>query len=72
MSDVKRNDSIVGRKSYDFALLIIQLYKELSSEKREFVLSKQLLRSGTSIGANINEAISSELKRDFVPKLSMH
>lgn len=71
MSEVKKSDSIVGQKAYDFAILIIQIYKELSSEKREFVLSKQLLRSGTSIGANINEAISSESKKDFVHKLSI-
>jgi len=71
MSDLKKNDSIVDRKAYEFALLIVQLYKQLSSDKKEFVLSKQLLRSGTSIGANISEAISSESKRDFVHKLSI-
>lgn len=71
MSEIKKSDSIVGQKAYDFAILIIQIYKELSSDKREFVLSKQLLRSGISIGANINEAISSESKKDFVHKLSI-
>ena len=66
MSLVKQNDSIVGRKSYDFAITIIKLYKNLSTEKREFILSKQVLRSGTSIGANINEALAAESKKDFV------
>jgi len=42
MSSLKQNDSIVGRKSYDFALSIIRLYKNLSTEKREFILSKQV------------------------------
>ncbi len=68
---MKQNDSIVGRKSYDFALAIIKLYKNLSTEKREFILSKQVLRSGTSIGANINEALSGESKRDFIHKMSI-
>ena len=64
-------DSIIYRKAYSFALEIVKLYKYLSTEKREFVLSKQLLKSGTSIGANINEAISSESKKDFVHKLGI-
>ncbi|MES2593518.1 MAG: four helix bundle protein [Bacteroidota bacterium] len=71
MSLVKQSESIVGRKSYHFALAIIELYKNLSIEKREFILSKQVLRSGTSIGANINEALSGESKRDFVHKMSI-
>ena len=54
-----------------FALEIIKIYKYLINEKKEFVLSKQLLRSGTSIGANINEAVSGQSKRDFVHKLSI-
>ncbi len=66
MSLVKQNGSIVGQKSYAFALAIIKLYKNLSTEKREFILSKQVLRSGTSIGANINEALAGESKRDFI------
>jgi len=71
MSPLKQNDNIVGRKSYAFALLIIKLYKNLSSEKREFILSKQVLRSGTSIGANINEALAGESKKDFIHKMSI-
>ena len=64
-------DRIIYRKAYSFALEIVKLYKYPSTEKREFVLSKQLLKSGTSIGANINEAISSESKKDFVHKLGI-
>lgn len=68
MNEVK--DNIIVQKSYTFALQIIQLYKQLI-EKKEYVLSKQILRSGTSIGANIHEAVASQSKRDFVHKLSI-
>jgi len=71
MSAMKQSDSIIHRKSYVFALEIITTYKYLTGEKKEFILSKQLLRCGTSIGANVNEAVSSESKRDFVHKLSI-
>ena len=63
--------SIIYQKAYTFALEIIKLYKHLITEKKEFILSKQLLRAETSIGANVNEAISSESKRDFVHKLGI-
>jgi four helix bundle protein len=68
MSEGKEN--IIVQKSYAFALQIIRLYK-LLLEKKEFVLSKQILRSGTSIGANIHEAIASQSKRDFIHKLAI-
>ena len=55
-------DNTVQLKSYAFALRIIKVYKFLSQEKKEFILSKQLLRSGTSIGANIEEAIGGQSK----------
>ena len=55
-------DNIIVRKSYSFALEIIKIYKFLVNEKKEYVISKQLLRSGTSVGANIHEAIASESK----------
>ncbi len=71
MSDSKKPDSIIQQKSYAFALAVIVLYKNLLSDKKEFVLSKQFLRSGTSIGANVNEAICAQSKRDFVHKLSI-
>ena len=68
MNEYKEN--IIVKKSYSFALEIIKLYKQLS-EQKEYVLSKQVLRSGTSIGANIYEAISSESKRDFIHKMGI-
>ena len=52
-----KKDNIIQIKSYNFAVCVVKLYKHLLQEKKEFVLSKQLLRSGTSIGANIEEAI---------------
>jgi len=70
MSEIGK-DSIAGRKSYVFALGIIKIYKYLTTHKKEFVLSKQLLRAGTSIGANVNEALSGESKKDFIHKLSI-
>ncbi|MEI9945111.1 MAG: four helix bundle protein [Chitinophagaceae bacterium] len=63
-------DNIIVQKSYGFALQIIQLYKFLI-DKKEYVLSKQILRSGTSVGANIHEAIAGESKKDFVHKLGI-
>lgn len=71
MSNAIQRNSIIASKAYSFALEIIKVYKYLVSEKKEYVLSKQLLRSGTSIGANINEAISGQSKRDFIHKLSI-
>jgi len=68
MNEGKEN--IIIQKSYSFALEIVKLYKMLV-EKKEFVLSKQILRSGTSIGANIHEAVASESKKDFVHKLGI-
>ena len=63
-------ESIIGKKSFDFALLIIELYKELANEK-EYVISKQILRSGTSIGANIQEASAAFSKKDFLYKMAI-
>ena len=63
--------SIVKDKSFAFAVRIVKLYKYLCEQKCEYVLSKQLLRSGTSIGANIREAINAESKADFIHKLSI-
>ncbi len=64
------SESIVQQKSFGFALEIISLYKQLSAEK-EYILSKQLLRSGTSIGANIEEAVAAQSRRDFLAKMSI-
>lgn len=62
-------ENVVKDKSFDFAVRIVNLYKHLSQEKKEFVLSKQLLRSGTSVGANVEEAIGGVSKPDFKAKL---
>ena len=62
--------SIIKEKSFEFAVKIVKLYKELNEEK-EFIISKQLLRSGTSIGANIKEALQGQSKADFISKLSI-
>jgi four helix bundle protein len=68
MNEGKEN--IIVQKPYAFALDIISLYK-LLVEKKEYVLSKQILRSGTSIGANIHEAVSGQSKKDFIHKLGI-
>ncbi len=62
-------DSILREKSMAFAKRIVRLYQFLTREKQEFVMSKQLLRSGTSIGANICEAIYGSSRKDFIAKL---
>ncbi|KAB1160557.1 four helix bundle protein [Tenacibaculum aiptasiae] len=63
-------ESIVQNKSFQFSLKVISQYKKLHQEK-EFIISKQLLRSGTSIGANIEEALAGQSKRDFIAKMSI-
>ena len=63
--------NILVDKSFKFAVRIVNLYKYLSQTKKEFVLSKQLLRSGTSIGANISESQDAQSKADFISKLSI-
>ncbi|HSD08072.1 four helix bundle protein [Flavobacterium sp.] len=65
------SENVIKVKSFSFALRIVKLYQFLSSEKREFVLSKQLLRSGTAIGALVREAEQAESKPDFIHKLSI-
>jgi four helix bundle protein len=64
-------NSIVGEKSFEFAVRIVNLYKYLCDEKKEYVLSRQLLRSGTSIGANIEEALHAQSKRDYLSKMNI-
>ena len=66
-----KTDNIVQQKSFAFAIRIVNLYKYLIAEKKEFVLSKQLLRSGTSIGANIEESIGGQSDKDFLSKISI-
>lgn len=66
-----KTDNIIQDKSFAFAIRIVNLYRYLYSEKKEFVLSKQLLRSGTSIGANIEEAIGGQSEKDFLSRISI-
>ncbi len=63
--------NIVVDKSFNFAIKIVSLYKNLVYDKKEFILSKQLLRSGTSIGANIKEGVNGYSKTDFKYKMSI-
>jgi len=64
-------DNIIANKSYSFALKIVLLCREIQKNKKEYVLSRQLLKSGTSIGANVEEAIGGQSKRDFFAKLTI-
>ena len=66
-----KKDNIVQIKSYAFAVRVVKACQYLNNEKKEFVLSKQLLRSGTSIGANIEEAIGGQSDKDFFAKLTI-
>ena len=67
----KRKNNPIEEKSFSFAVRIIKLYKHLTENKKEYVLSKQLLRSGTSIGANVSEGERGQSKADFVSKMSI-
>ena len=64
-------ESVLKFKSYHFALKVVLLYKYLVNEKKEFVLSKQLLKSGTAIGALVREAAFGESRHDFISKMSI-
>lgn len=66
-----KTDNVVRDKSYAFAIRIIKLYKFLCESKKEFNLSKQILRSGTSIGANIEEAVGGQSTKDFFAKMTI-
>jgi len=66
----RMNKTDIRKMTFDFALDIIHLYKRLIS-KNEYVLSKQVLRSGTSIGANVEEAQAAQTKKDFITKMSI-
>ena len=65
------SENIIVDKSFSFAVRIVNLYKYLYNEQKEYVLSKQLLRSGTSIGANVSEAERAQSKADFISKMSI-
>ena len=64
-------NSIVKGKSKKFAVRVVKLYQYLNEEKQEYVMSKQLLRSGTSVGANVYEALQAQSKVDFTAKMSI-
>ncbi|MCX6236022.1 MAG: four helix bundle protein [Bacteroidia bacterium] len=66
-----KSDNIVQAKSFDFAIKIVRVYQFLSEEKKEFVLSKQLLRCGMSIGSNIADAIGGQSPKNFYAKLTI-
>lgn len=66
-----KTGNVVQEKSYQFALRIVKLYKFLVAEKTEYVLSKQVSRSGTSIGANVEEAIGAQTRKDFFMKMTI-
>jgi four helix bundle protein len=66
-----KSDNVIQIKSYAFALKIVKIYQFLIEEKKEFVLSKQLLKSGTSIGANTEEALGGQTDKDFYTKFNI-
>lgn len=66
-----KSDNIIVDKSKAFALRVIRLYQYMQGEKKEYVLSKQILRSGTSIGSNIKEAVRGQSKADFYAKMNI-
>lgn len=68
---MSKENSIAYQKAFHFAVKIVKLYKYFLTEKKEFVLSKQILKSGTSIAANIREALEGQSKKDFIAKLSI-
>ncbi len=65
------SENIIKNKSFKFAIRIVKLYQFLVTDKKEYVLSKQLLRSGTSVGAMVREAEHSESKADFIHKMAI-
>jgi len=64
-------ENVIADKSFSFAVRIVKLYQKICREKKEYVLSKQLLKSGTSIGANVSEALQGQSKRDFHMKMNI-
>ena len=66
-----KDNNIIQDKSFNFAVRVVKLYRHLTENKKEYVLSKQLLRSGTSIGANVEEAIGGQTRKDFGTKINL-
>lgn len=71
LRDILKMDNIIASKSLDFAVRIVNLYKYLTRKQREYVLSKQILRSGTSIGANVSEGERAQSRADFLTKMTI-
>src|SRR5690554_6259931 len=69
MIDMREN--IIKLKSFAFAVRVVKLYKFITTDRKEFVLSKQLLRSGTAVGALVREAEHAETKKDFIHKMAI-
>ena len=68
---VVMRENVIAEKSFSFAVRVVRLYKYLCDRKKEYILSKQLLRSGTSIGANVSEALQGQSKRDFLMRMNI-
>ena len=68
---LQRKEPIIKVKSEAFAIRVIKMYKYLNIQKNEYILSKQILRSGTSVGANVNESRNAQSTLDFISKLSI-
>ncbi len=66
----QKKPNIIKEKTYQFALDIVCLYKKLQ-ERNEYIISKQIVRSGTSIGANVEEALAAQSRRDFISKMTI-
>ena len=66
-----KDENVIKEKSVKFAIRIVDMYKYLSETKQENVMSKQLLRSGTSIGANVSEGVYAQSRNDFISKMSI-
>ena len=64
-------ENIIIDKTFEFSIRIIELYKYLTIEKKEYILSKQLLKSATSIGANVEESTAAQSRKDFLSKMSI-
>ena len=66
-----KSNNLIEEKSFDFAVRIVNLYKHLQDDHRENIMSKQVLRSGTSIGANVKEAMHAQSRKDFISKMNI-
>ncbi len=66
-----KKENVIREKSFAFSVRIVKLYRYLCRERKEFVLSKQVLKSGTSIGANVEESIGGQSDKDFLSKLNI-